>query len=458
MNKIESAEASPQKHTLSNGLTLLLDPDSRFSTTSFGICILGGLRDEPSEKLGITHLLEHLLFKRTKTKDVRQIAALMDSFGSGIEAFTDADSLCLQATVAQGEVRELIAFIAELLCQTAFNEQDLERERGVVRQEILDCEDDPGEIVFQELSKRFWPSDVLRHPVFGELATVDSITLDQLYARLKQLLVGRRIIIGLSGAFAVDAVKEQVTDLFAKLPEGARPPRVPAKTSAGTSVLARPFNQVYFALACPWPAELDSNYLAGQLLSFVLGEAMSSRLFQVIREQEGLLYDIGSGVDAFATTAMLVVSGAVERKRFLKVIDLVLGEIQKVREHQITASELEEAKRHFSSQYLLEADCLGSRLWRAIETESMYERYVSVKESKKKVESITSGSILTLVEEWLPALQSSKSKPQPSPESKNSNAKLSAQFTFSVGGDVEGLKLPKNLLDLCGGEIQLERK
>lgn len=472
MNNTAGRQASPKKHTLENGLTLLLDQDPRFHTTSFGICILGGLRDEPAEKLGITHLLEHLLFKRTKNKDVRQIAALMDAFGSGVEAFTDADSLCLQASVAENEVEELIGFVAELLSSAAFNEQDLERERGVVRQEILDCEDDPSEIVFQELSQRFWPEDVLRHPVFGSLSSVDSITLEELYDRLKQLLVGRRIIIGLSGAFDPEQVVTLVEHHFAALPEGSRPNRSPARTATGLSVLPRSFNQVYFALACPWPAELDSDYLAGHMLSFVLGEAMASRLFQVIREQEGLLYDIGSGVDSFATTAMLVISGAVERKRFSRVMELVLGEIQKVREHQISASELQEAQRHFCSQYLLEGDCLGSRLWRAIETESMYERYVSVEESIQKVESITTDSILQLVQNWLPSLKHSAEPAATRSKQSNSSSLTSSlddsdssgefsrppSFTVSIGGDVENLKLPKELLRLSGGESKLKKK
>jgi predicted Zn-dependent peptidase len=425
------------KTVLQNGVTVLCDADRDFESASASICLLGGLRDEAPEFLGVTHLLEHLLFKRSELRDTRSIACHIDSLGGGINAFTDTDSLCLYGTVPGEELHSLIAFFAELLLKSAFTEEDFAREREVVRQEILDSRDDPGEVVSERVSECFWPDDILRYPVFGTLESIERCTHKALCLRLAELLKGSRVIVSASGNFEPAKLEEQVAYLFSELPKGTRPTSPAPRSGFGVSVLERSFEQVYFSLVRDWPAECSKDFFPGLLLSSILGEGVSSRLFYKLREEEGLLYDIGTGVDSFGNTAMLVVSGAVEQAKAARVFDLILGEFEKVREALVSDEELERSKKSYVAQLTMECDSLGARLWRAVESEILYGRYLSPVETIQRVQNVTLEDIAKLV----------------GSAASGQEGMFQGRGLLVLAGDVKDVALSEELLKACGRRL-----
>ncbi|MCB0324059.1 MAG: insulinase family protein, partial [Bdellovibrionales bacterium] len=156
----------PHKLKLPNGGIVLVDADSRFQSMAYAVCLRGGLRGERREELGLTHLLEHLLFKRTRQADTFAIARRIDELGGDINAFTDADSMCVHGLVPASRGAALMALIDELVTDFIVRDDDFEREREVIRQEILDAEDDPGHVSYQRFAETLWQGNILGEPIF----------------------------------------------------------------------------------------------------------------------------------------------------------------------------------------------------------------------------------------------------------------------------------------------------
>ncbi len=396
-------------------------------TAACSICLIGGSRDETKKTTGVTHLFEHMLFRRTKNMSTNAIACAIDNLGGDINAFTSTNSLCLVGNVPRRRVFKLLDFFSELLLNAVFHKQDLEIEKEIVRQEILEANDDPFENASHLFNEKFWPGSGLGLPVFGTVDVVAKCTSEAMKRRLAELLVGKRIIIGVVGDLSFKELVSHVEETFGALQKGrAFAPKAP-QTGYGVHLLPRPVHQSYVILGRRWPATCEKDYLCGAVLSTLLGETMSSRLFQLVREKHGLAYSIASDVDAHADTACLSITAVLEKGNLEMALQDICQELVKLSAGKISEEEYQRGIEFISSQLQMSADSLSSRLWRAIETEIHYGRYVSPTEVIQKLNQTGLSEIQRVSRKWFSL----------------------KEFLLIIGGNVKGVKLSKEMKALC---------
>ena len=381
-------DESISKTVLANGLTVLVDVQPQFRSAGLAVSLLSGSRDEPEEQNGITHCLEHLVFKATANRDVRQIAALIDEFGGEVNAFTDAESFCVHGVVPGRDLCALLDFSAELLRQSTLRAEELAVEKEIIRQEILEADDDPADAAYQRLRELFWPDDALGRPVFGTLESLSTYTPEMLRARREEMLSGKRIVITAAGAVNREEIVGRAEALFGDLPAGERPQFGCSAASKGFGTVKRPVNQTHLLLARSWPSLSEKDYLAGLLIANLLGHGNSSRLFQVMREERGICYDVDASVDAYADTSMFVVSAVCERKNVEQAMEILGQELGSLASGDLPEEEFQRARRMLRAQLEMETDSLRARLWRAVETEIAFARYVSTSEVTAELDAL----------------------------------------------------------------------
>ncbi len=387
---LSSAPAcSVEKRTLGNGTTLLVDRSDSLRAFAFSISFLGGSRDETPETSGLTHLLEHLLFKRTRSKDTLRLACLMDEFGSEVNAFTDPDSFTLYGVVPRSRKLALMDLLAELVLEPAFNERDLEVEKDVIRQEILEAEDDPAELVLKEFSRLFWSGSSLSQPVYGSLESLESFAARDVYAHLSRSVVGSRILICASGEIHIDELSEYAERHFGKLPRGADRLIVAPSIGKGVSLVPKSSAQCQLRVGLPWTGMRDEDYLPGIVMATILGDCTSSRLFQKMREERGLAYDVSASLEAYHDVGGLIITAAVEKTSLLPALRLIGDELCAHRQTGLTVDELRRAKGMLSAQMEMQTDSARGRLWQLFECEMSVGRYVSNEEVAAKLEALS---------------------------------------------------------------------
>ncbi len=390
-----------EKVVVSNGITVVVHSDRKFHSVSYAVCCAGGVCGESEELIGVTHLVEHLLFKRTLQQASPEIARTIDELGGEINAFTDLDSMCIYGTVPASRALRLMDFVSELLVHTAFDSTDLNLEREVIRQEILEASDNPLDMLYQALCSVLWRDSIFRHPVFGNLKSIERFTLEDAKARHSEILRGKRIVIGAAGNISTAEVVRHVEQCFSSLPQGEPLVVTPPAPGAGLVRVARPIRQAHIALAKPWPAYTSDEYPAALAIALGLGDGMSSRLFRLLREEQALTYDVGAHVDGFSSASALLIAASVDPSKVPLALELILGEVEDIVRNGFTEGELERALAMLTAQVEMEQDSVGSLLWRAIESELYYQRYVSPTETLARYEKLTTDRLKEVAKRYL---------------------------------------------------------
>ncbi|MDD2942112.1 MAG: pitrilysin family protein [bacterium] len=428
-----TSNPAPGKLTLSNGVRVLVDKTNAYRSISLCICLVGGSSDETIASAGLTHLLEHLLFKRTKTLNPREIACRIDYLGGEINAFTDSDSLCLHAQIPQSLLEELFAFISSLLLDFACNDSDLTLEQSVIRQEILEAEDDPSDSVYRVFAEHFWPSSMLALPVYGTKENVQGFKLSEAQMRLDELLCGQRLLIAAAGNIELEELARLGEKYFGCLPQGKAfelgyyPTHNPQKRHVepkfgGCFSVIRPVSQVHLLLGRPWPSIRCPDYYTGLIVSSALGSGMSSRLFQLLREEKGLAYDIAADIDAYPDTGALLLSGVIERKNINKGLTLIHDLFVELLQFGLSDEEHQRVLSMLTAQLNMEFDSLSSRMWRLLESELYFGEYRSTQRAESRLRAITADDIARFISHWLPA----------------------GEGMLVLGGDIDGFSLSQS--------------
>lgn len=378
-----------KKEILNNGVTVVTEVDNRFKSAGVVVCLKGGLVDEAPEKLGVTHLLEHLLFKRTNKHDRFGIAAKLDELGGEVNAVTDLDTICIYGFVPAELSYELADFIFELIAEAQFSQSDLQLEKEIIKQEILESFDDPGDLLTQEFYRGSFPGSNLASPVFGTVETVDAITLEDCRQRRSQLWCGSRIFVTAIGGIDEPRFMELLHSRLGGLPAGEpfqRPKVLPFFEQRSAEYR---FNQLYMLTARGWPGVGSDDYLLGHLTSILLGGSNTSRLFQRLREERGLVYDISTSVESIFNVGMLIATAVTERTKGKDVVELVSYVTAELLHQGVTESEFHRAQSMLRSVLEMEQDSLSSRLWRLVESEVLLGRNVPTSEIAERLKNMT---------------------------------------------------------------------
>ena len=378
--------------SLENGIRIVTEhlPCSR--SVSLGVLIDAGPQDDPPEMSGLAHLSEHALFQGTSGRSAMEIARLMDVAGGQMGAFTARDYTCFYANVLDEYLTYATDLFGDMLLNSLFPDDNIEREKQAVLREIGMTRDTPTERVHQQLKQWMWPGQALGRAVHGDSEAVDQIKASDVRSFVQQHYTPDRIVIAAAGNVEHDALMEQIQDGFWRL-SGSCPARRPTRTRfrSGVTLDESPVSQAYFAIGLAAPEYCAADRYQLFLLNSVLGGGMSSRLFRKLREERGLVYGISSELHAYRNAGAWVIEGSTEPEHLTAVVALAIMELQQLAtfESAIDEEELWTAKMQVRGQHLLSADNAHTRMSRLATQELYFGRQISEAEILAEIEAVS---------------------------------------------------------------------
>ncbi|MBF0551919.1 MAG: insulinase family protein [Deltaproteobacteria bacterium] len=379
-----------KKTVLENGVRIITEEVSHVRSVSFGIWVNSGSRDELAEELGISHFIEHMIFKGTETRSTLQIAKEIDAFGGMANAFTNKENTCFHTKVIDKHLPRAVDLLMDIFLRSTYDSGELDRERQVILQEISMVEDTPDELIHILFARHFWEGHPLSEPIAGVNNSVMLIDRDRILRYLNHAYSPGNIVAAAVGRVNHEDLLHLVQSQFATLPWGEKPKdRVKPTPRQHLKVHTKDMEQAHIFLGSPGPSYLDEDRYKFYLLNTILGGNMSSRLFQTIREREGLAYSIYSFIAAYIDTGAIKIYAGVNPDMVAKTVSLVLKEVKRLMENSIVPEELEEAKDHIKAGLLLSAENMDARMNRLAKNEICFGREFTYDETIERIDRVT---------------------------------------------------------------------
>ena len=347
--------------TLANGLRVASHTMPGLETSSLGVWVATGARHEQEHEHGISHLLEHMAFKGTATRSARQIAEEIESVGGDLNAATSLDTTAYYARVLKGDEGLALELLADILQGSVFAQEELEREREVILQEIAATQDSPEDIAYDLVQEAAYPGQPLGRSILGTPGSVTAITARDLQHFLATRYGPERMVVSASGAVDHGVLVRHVEALFGALSRGRDRGMAPALYEGGTRVAAERFEQAHVVLGFEAPAYGSKDFYATQVLSGLLGGGMSSRLFQEVRERRGLCYAVYSSAWALSDTGMLAIHAATGTEMMGKLMDVVAHELRALADEGPSEAELDRSKAQLKAGLMMALESSSAR-------------------------------------------------------------------------------------------------
>lgn len=389
-----------RKEVLSNGLTVLTEAMPHVRTLAVGVWLRRGSRHEQKNESGLAHFLEHMLFKGTERRTQAEIAQEMDEIGGQTDAFTSQEYAGFHAKVLDEHVVRAVDLLSDIVSHPLFDQEELERERKVILEEMKSVEDTPDDVVHDLFSEAFWPDHALGRPVLGRVETVSSFDRGELLRFFRKTYTPTNLIVAAAGNLEeerfLDLVRERFSSLSAP-PDGIAD--VPPKVSASIQVAEKDLELAHLVLGSEAPPQASPRRYAGYVLNAVLGGNMSSRLFQVIREEHALAYSVFSSLAAYRDTGQFAIYAGTEPQNVPLVLELVLGELRRIKSQRVEEAELNRAKSHLRGSILMGLESTSARMSQLARQEMYFGRYVPVNEVISGIDAVSAQEVLELASE-----------------------------------------------------------
>src|ERR1700723_42874 len=399
----KKATRNIRKTVLSNGLLVLTESMPHLRSVSMGAWVGSGGRDETAEVNGISHFVEHMVFKGTTSRSAQQIAREVDTIGGNLDAFTGKEMVCFNIKVLDENVPPALDVLADLVLHPTFTPEELDREKGVILEEIKMDEDNPDYLVNEIFTQNFWKGDALGRPILGTAKTVKSFNQQVVFDFYAGRFTPSNMVFSAAGNLEHDAFVAQVEKEFSSLTASSNSvlPKVDAPKATPHITLKRKkaLEQVQFCLGVPAPPVNDSRRYAVYLLNTMLGGGMSSRLFQTIREDQGLAYSIYSEMNPFRDTGSLCVYAGTSVANTQKVLQLTLNELRRLKEETVSDVELKRAKDQLKSNMVIGLESSGSRMANLARQQMYFGRFFGVDEIMDGIEAVTIAEVQGLAQE-----------------------------------------------------------
>ncbi len=395
-----STERNLRRTVLPNGLIVLTERMEHMRSVAMGVWIKSGSRCEPVETNGISHFVEHMLFKGTRSRSAQHIAREMDSIGGNLDAFTGKETICFNVKSLAEHVPIALDVLTDLVLNPTFDLPDIERERGVILEEIKIDQDNPDVLVHELFMQAFWKDHPLGKPILGTSATVSKLDRESLFAYHGDRFHGGNILFSAAGNLDHDRFAETVAGKFSALAGGETLHELPAP-QAGARIILRhkkSLEQVQICLGVPAPPVTDENRYATLILNTVLGGGMSSRLFQTIREERGMAYSIYSDLSPFRDTGTLCVYAGTATGKALDVVDLILEEFRKLKESPLGEEELIRAKDQLKGNLLMGLESSNARMANLARQEMYFHQFISAEEIIARIAQVDSGQVQAMAQ------------------------------------------------------------
>jgi predicted Zn-dependent peptidase len=391
-----------RKSVLPNGIRVVTERMPHVRSVAVGIWLNTGSRNEPESRGGVSHLIEHLVFKGTASRTAEEIARTMDSVGGQMDAFTAKEHTCFYVSVLDEHLPLAVDLLTDILLHPLFGTEEIEREKSVVLQEIKMVEDTPDDLIHDLFAQRIWAGHPLGRPILGSREVVQGMSREVILSHFVEEYVPQSIVIAVAGH--VD--HEQVVSLFAPCFGGFdRPPvardGTPPVLRSGVELVPKSLEQVHMVLGFPGLAQAASERYALSLLNDIIGGSMSSRLFQEVRERQGLVYSIYSGTQAYRDTGILYIYAGTDTPSFSKVLKCVLGVVRALKKDGVTAEELRRAKEHLKGNLMLSLESTSSRMNRLAKQELYFGAFFSLDEMLAAIDRVREEEVHALVDRLL---------------------------------------------------------
>jgi predicted Zn-dependent peptidase len=382
---------------LSSGLTVVTETMPHLESVALGVWIKSGSRNETTEEHGIAHLLEHMAFKGTKRRSARDIAEEIENVGGELNAATSTETTSYYARVLKDHVPLAVDILADILTESAFDEEELRREKHVILQEIGAANDTPDDVVFDKFSEVAYRGQTIGRPILGTPDTVNSFTPGQIRGYLSRNYTTDRMFVVAAGAVDHQTFVKQVEERFASLPTAPSSPPVlePARYIGGDVREDRDLMDAQLLIGFEGKAYHMRDFYCSQILANILGGGMSSRLFQEVREHRGLCYSVYAFHWGFSDTGIFGVHAATSGNELPNLLPVVIDELRKSSE-TIHQQEINRARAQIRAQLLMGQESPAARAGQIARQMMLYGRPIPNPEMMERLEGITTERLTDL--------------------------------------------------------------
>jgi predicted Zn-dependent peptidase len=387
-----------RKSVLPNGVRVLTEPMPSMVSATIGIWVENGSRYEHEHRQnGVSHFIEHLLFKGTKKRTAAQIAEEFDAVGGVLNAFTGKEYTCYYAKVLGADLKMATESLADLFLESVFDPAEIDRERQVVLQEISQAEDTPDDYIHDLFNLNFWQGHPLALPIFGSVETVNAIDRELLVSFMADRYRAGRVFIAAAGAVNHDELVADCERYFGGVAGDDRGELISPPTETAM-VLNHPkeLEQAHICIGGPGISNVDPLRFAAYVMNTAVGGGMSSRLFQEVREKRGRVYTIGSFISSFLDCGYFGIYAGTNPEWVDEVIEVTLSEIGKVSREGLKPNELARAKSQLKGNMLLGMESSDSRMNRLARNEIYFRRDIPLEEVASAIDSVTNDQVVEL--------------------------------------------------------------
>jgi predicted Zn-dependent peptidase len=378
--------------TLPSGLTVLSERMERVETVSFGAYVGAGTRHETAAENGVAHFLEHMAFKGTTTRTAADIAEAIENVGGHINAYTSREQTAYYVKLLKEDLALGAGIIGDILCHSTFDPDEMERERGVILQEIGQANDTPDDVIFDHFQSAAYPAQPMGRPVLGTEGIIRGLKREALHGFMAQHYTPQNMVIAASGNLRHEDVVALAEQHFADLARAEAVPPMPADYMGGEFRELRDLDQAHIVLGFPSPGYGEPDYYPAMLLSTLLGGGMSSRLFQEIREKRGLVYSIYSFTSPGQDGGLFGIYAGTGESEAAELMPVTLDELAKVQTN-VTEAELARARAQLKAGLLMSLESTGSRCEQIARQWQVFGRIIPAAETVAKIDAVTIADI-----------------------------------------------------------------
>ncbi len=391
-----------KKTELKNGIRVVSEFHSHSRAVTIGLWVLSGTRDENSKQAGISHFVEHLVFKGTKTKSAYQIAKSLEALGGELNAFTTREYTCYHATVLKEHWEKALEVLADLVSNMSITNEEFTLEKSVIQQEITMTEDNPEEIIYDHYFERCFRGNPLGLPILGTTQSIQKMTQKEIFSYYKERYSGNNLIISASGCIDHQNVVEGSQKyLKQKTKRRLSFKRKKAIHKSFRFVAEKPIEQLHLLMGIPVSSFKDKYRFEAFIVNTLLGGGMTSKLYQSIREKKGLVYTLYSSLNTFVDCGLINIYAACEPKNMPSVLKNVSVELRRIRKNGISESELNLFRTQVEGSLLLGADDIENRMHSIAVNEMVFSKYKPVEDIIEEMNQVTAKSVNEFIDRYI---------------------------------------------------------
>jgi predicted Zn-dependent peptidase len=387
-----------KKTLLDNGIPVAIETSKDTRSVCIGIWVKVGARHELADKNGISHFFEHMVFKGTKKRTAREIAMEIDSIGGELNAFTSRESTTFYVKVLDAYIGKALDLMTDMFLNSTFSDEDIEKEKGIIMEEIKMVEDTPDDHIHDIFCRNVWGKRGLGQTILGKAAVIKTFTRNDLTHHIKKYYGKKDIVIACAGNFKEKKIIDSLNQGIGRLKRHSEAkPEVPVKFTGGLNAVHKDLQETHICLGLKGLPHGSEERYTMHLLNTILGAGVSSRLFQEIREKRGLAYSIYSFNAAYYDTGLWTVYAGTDNRHAKEVVNFITGEIRNL-SSTITADELRRAKDQLKGNLILVLESTNNKMTNIARQEIYYGQYFSPQKIIKAVEAVTLEEIKSLAE------------------------------------------------------------